>query len=284
MSGEARRTSAAIFLEDDHIMPYADLPGVRLWYSDSGGDGPAVILLHAASGTSEGWVHQTPALEQAGYRCIAYDRGGWGRSILGDGEGGAASGPEELHALTVLLGLERFHLTGTAAGARPALEYALARPERVRSLVLADCGAGASDEPEYLAMVRNFRSPEIDALPVEQRELSSGYRGSDPEGVARWLEIAGRSRPHAARQPGQRVGATVTYALLETLTVPTLMLCGGADLVTPPALMRLSAAHIPGCRFQTVPEAGHGAFWEQPDVWNRIVLDFIGENNAAPTE
>ena len=259
-------------------MPYADLPGVQLWYTDSGGSGTPVILLHAVSGNTESWVYQTPVFTKAGYRCIAYDRKGWGRSRPQPGGEQAGSAAEDLHNLANHLGLERFHLVGTAAGAAPALDYVLSHPERVRSLVLADCGAGGSEEPEYLEMRRNYRPPEINALPVELRELSAGYRATDPAGARRWLDIEHSSRHEERGAPGQRARNPMSFATLKTLRVPTLMLCGDADLVTPPALMRLSAAHIPDCRFETVPEAGHAAFWEQPDIWNRIVIEFIGRH------
>jgi pimeloyl-ACP methyl ester carboxylesterase len=68
----------------------------------------------------------------------------------------------------------------------------------------------------------------------------------------------------------------MTFARLETIRVPVMVLVGEADLLSPPALMRVLAAHIPNCQFATVPEAGHGAHWEQPEIWNRLVLDFIG--------
>jgi len=70
----------------------------------------------------------------------------------------------------------------------------------------------------------------------------------------------------------------MTFAQLETLQIPVLVLVGEADLVTPPALMRLLAAHIPHCQFATVPEAGHAAFWEQPEIWNRLVLEFMRQH------
>ena len=261
-------------------MPYADLPGVDLWYTDTGGSGVSVILMHAASGNTESWVYQTPVFAEAGYRCIAYDRNGWGRSKPKQGGGEAVSAIEDLHNLLNHLGLERPHLVGTAAGARPALEYVLAHPERIGSLVLADCGAGASAEPEYLEMRRNSMPSEVAALPVEVRELSAGYRATDPKGTVRWLEIEHSNQERAGT--GARSPNPVTFAMLEALRVPTLMLCGGADLMMPPALMRLSAAHIPDCRFELVPEAGHAAFWEQPDTWNRMVLEFVGRH-AAPS-
>jgi pimeloyl-ACP methyl ester carboxylesterase len=59
------------------------------------------------------------------------------------------------------------------------------------------------------------------------------------------------------------------------MAVPVLVVMGDADLLSPPALMRLLAAAIPGCQTVAVPEAGHAAFWEQPEVWNRLVLDFL---------
>ena len=55
-------------------MPYLFLPGVDLWYEDTGGSGTPVVLLHAASGTTECWVNQLPTFTAAGYRCISYDR------------------------------------------------------------------------------------------------------------------------------------------------------------------------------------------------------------------
>src|ERR671939_458104 len=64
----------------DTPMPIIDLPGVHLWYVDTGGHGVPVLFMHAASGTSESWAPQLPTFTAAGYRCITYDRRGWGRS------------------------------------------------------------------------------------------------------------------------------------------------------------------------------------------------------------
>ena len=62
------------------------------------------------------------------------------------------------------------------------------------------------------------------------------------------------------------------------MRVPTLALAGGADLLAPPALMRLLAEHIPGAEFATLPDAGHAGFWERPDAWNALALEFIGRH------
>jgi pimeloyl-ACP methyl ester carboxylesterase len=256
-------------------MPYIDLPGVHLWYVDGGGHGVPVVFMHAASGTSESWAPQLPAFTTAGYRCLTYDRRGWGRSRpdpTGEQPGYVS---DDLHRLVDHLGLDRFHIAGTAAGGIGALDYALTHPERVRSLVVADSIGGVQD-PEYLEVQHRLRPPEIQALPWELRELSAGYRGTTPEGTRRWIEIERASRLEGAQGLAQQPRLPMTLARLETLRVPTLVLAGEADLVSPPALMRMLAAHIPDCRFATVPEAGHAAHWEQPEVWNRLVLEFIG--------
>jgi pimeloyl-ACP methyl ester carboxylesterase len=113
-------------------------------------------------------------------------------------------------------------------------------------------------------------------LPVELRELSASYRGANPEGTSRWIEIERSSRQEGSHSGGQRRRKELSFAVLETLKVPVLLLVGDADQATPPSQMRMFAKHLPGSMFATVPEAGHAAFWEQPEIWNQIVLGFIG--------
>jgi pimeloyl-ACP methyl ester carboxylesterase len=164
----------------------------------------------------------------------------------------------------------------TAAGGITGIDYALSHPERVRSLVAANTIGGVQDA-EYLAVQTRLRPPEIQNLPVELRELGPSYRGTDPEGAARWLEIDLASRPDGAI-PAQPLREAITYARLATMRVPVLVLSGNADLLSPPALMRLLAAHIPTSSFASLADAGHAGFWERPQVWNGLVLEFIGEH------
>ena len=167
-------------------------------------------------------------------------------------------------------------MVATAAGGITALDYALSHPERVLSLVGANTIGGIQDE-EYLEVQRRLRPTEIQNLPVELRELGPSYRGTNPEGARRWLEIELASRPEGplAAQP---LREPITYRRLQTMSVPTLVLSGEADLLSPPALMRMIAQHIPTSQFVSLPEAGHAGFWERPEVWNGIVLEFIGRH------
>jgi pimeloyl-ACP methyl ester carboxylesterase len=244
-------------------MRTAELPGVSLQYEESGGEGsgegPPVVFLHAGSGSSRMWEHQIPAFTAAAYRFITYDRRDEGIAI------------DDLEALVEHLCLERFHLVGTAAGGVVAVDYALSFPQRLRSLVIANSIVGVQDE-EYLEMSRRLRpAPEFNALPVEVRELGPSYRAAHPEGTQRWKELV----QHVKAQPTRN---RITFAALETITIPTLLLTGDADLYTPPSVLRLFAARFPNCESVVVPECGHSAFWEQPDIFNRAVLDFISKH------
>ena len=254
---------------------YAPLPGVRVFYQDSGGSGVPVVFLHAATGSSRVWEYQIPAFTAAGYRFIAYDRRGWGRSVVDPAgpQPGTAAG--DLLGLMDHLGIDRFHLVGTAAGGFVALDFALSYPQRLRSLVVA-ASIGGIQDPEYLELGRILRpSPQFDALPPELREVGPSYRAANPEGTRRWVELERISRPEGPRAPAQPLQNRITFALLETIKTPALLLSGGADLYAPPAVMRLSAARLRNSEFVVVPDAGHSTYWEQPEQFNRAVLEFI---------
>ena len=257
-------------------MPHLSLPGVDLWYEDTGGPGVPVVFLHAATGTCESWVCQLPSFTTAGYRCITYERRTWGRSRPTTPEEQPGYASDDLHGLVQALGLGPCHLVATAAGGIVALDYALDHPEQVRSLVAANTIGGVQD-PEYLEVQSRLRPEEIQQLPAELRELGPSYRGLDPVGAARWLEIEQGSRPYGTAPP-QTPRIPITYARLSEMRVPTLVLAGEADLLSPPALMRMLAARIPTSRYASLPEVGHAGFWERPHAWNGLVLEFLSQH------
>ena len=242
----------------------------RLACEDSGGAGPCVVLLHAGTGSIRAWRHQVPAFAGAGLRVIAYDRCGHGRSE-GAGSGIAA---QDLLALVDALALTKVFLVGTAAGAIVALDFALSHPARVTKLVLANTHAGVQDE-EYVALQKRLRpAPQFDALPPEVKELGPSYRAANAEGVKQWIALE-----HEARQKGTvtlpKTTNRITLESLGKISMPTLLLTGDADLYMPPSVLRLLASKIPAATTQVVPECGHSAFWEQPEIFNRTVLTFL---------
>ena len=255
---------------------YLELPGIRLFYVDSGGNGVPVILLHSATGTSRVWEHQMPELTAAGYRVIAYDRRGFGRTVVLE-SAAAAAAADDLEALRAHLGLARFHLVGTAAGGMVAVDYAQSFPHRLLRLVVANSIVGVQDE-EYLALGRRLRPPEFAKLPADLREIGPSYRAANPEGTERWLALERESRAPGPAPPAQPFKNRTTFASLATIQVPTLLITGGADLYTPPPVLRLFAERIPGSETLILPEVGHAAYWEAPSEFNRAVLEFLGRS------
>ena len=259
---------------------FADLPGVRLAYRDSGGSGVPVVFLHAATGSSRVWEHQEAAFTAAGYRVIAYDRRGFGRTVVNSPAAATTTAADDLQSLVEHLHIDRFHLVSTAAGAFVGIDYALSFPKQLRSIVLANTIGGVQDE-EFLELGRRIRPPSFTSMPPDFRELGPSYRAGNPEGTTRWLELERSSRAGGAGDhantpaPTQPMRNRITLASLETIAVPTLLLTGDADLYAPPAVMRLFAARIKNAESVVVPEAGHSAYWEQPDTFNRVVLAFI---------
>jgi pimeloyl-ACP methyl ester carboxylesterase len=255
---------------------YATVPGARIFYRDTGGSGVPAILLHAATGSSRVWEYQIAAFTAAGYRVIAFDRRGWGRTEINAGES-QGTAADDLLALLDQLGLDRVHVIGTAAGGFVALDFALSYPKRVRSLVVANSIGGVQDA-DFLELGRRIRPPQFDALPPEFRELGPSYRAGNAAGTQRWVDFEKMSRapgPPAAPQPLRN---RITFALLETIQAPTLLLTGDADLYAPPPVLRLFAARIKGAEVSIVPEAGHSTYWEQPELFNRAVLNFLGKH------
>jgi pimeloyl-ACP methyl ester carboxylesterase len=252
---------------------YADLPGVKLWFTDTGGDGIPIVLLHANTGTSESWEAQAAAFAAQGYRVIAFDRRGWGKSVAD-----AATGPQpgsvaaDLDALADHLRLGKFHLVGVAGGGYVAIDYAGWRPERLRSVVIA-ASTGQFSEGEMLDIAARIEIPELRKQGAVYREVGPSYRRADPDGTRRWIEIEAH-----ARQPGvpsQPLRTPNTFAKLATITVPVLVMAADADLLAPPAVMRAWASHLKSYEWAAVPDSGHAIAWEHPDVFNESVLAFV---------
>ena len=245
----------------------------RLWYWDTGGAGQPVIFLHSGSQSGAGWGYQQPAFAAAGFRAIGYSRRGCFRS-----EGGSPQDPgvgcEDLHRLIVHLGLGRVHLVAVALGAFYALDFALAYPDKLRSLAIASSFLGIDEsERDYAQANARLRPKEFGALPVEVRELHPSYRAGNPAGVEAWLTLARQARTGERIDPLRPL--PMTWARVESIRHPVLLMTGDGDLYTPPALLRMQSAHIPQAETVVVPEAAHAPHWEQPEFFNRTVLTFL---------
>jgi pimeloyl-ACP methyl ester carboxylesterase len=269
------------------------LPSGTVEYLDTGGKGVPVLFLHPVN--IRLWQYQIPAFAKAGYRVIAIDSRNHppGDQIEGLGN----QGQMRLDELIKQLNLPRFHIIGTDTNGGLALQYAMAHPDRVRSVVLGGTFAALRDpgpvppHTDLAALESSLRPAPFNELPLSARYLSPSYRAANPEGAKRWLELedqgnAGYPQPKLppGGSPNFSGGANgaplpnqLTVETLEAWTLPTMMITGDADNYTPPAMMRIFVSHLKhgNGAGAVIPESAHATYWENPEAYNRAVLNFI---------
>lgn len=244
--------------------------GVSLWYWDTGGSGPPLVLLHASAGSGECWSFQQPAFARAGYRVVGYSRRGHFNSDRGP-EDSRIAASTDLKRLIDALSIDRFHMIGTAAGGMVAADFAISFSDRLKSFIISSSIVGVADD-DYQARLKRLLPPEFEKLPHDFRELGPSFRASCPDGVQFWKEMLKRSGM-GAREP--RFANRVTWDALARFEFPVLVVTGDADLYTPPANARLIADAISGARLVIIPDAGHSPWWEEPERYNHEILSFL---------
>lgn len=252
---------------------------VELWF-DQRGDGPDVLLIAGLSDPAEAWEAQLTGLADR-YRLTAFDNRGAGRSPMVPEGFTVADTADDAAALLRGLGMGPVHVAGFSGGSATAQELALRHPGVVRSLVLQSTwgrsdayfrsavGAWhrlAAGAPSERAMLEDFflwiytvRAHEDGTVAQIVEDALSFPHGQAPEGFHRQL------RTWAAHDALDR---------LHGITVPTLVLAGGEDLITRPSMGQAVAERIPGAEFRVLPGEAHQPFQERPDEWNAIVHEF----------
>jgi pimeloyl-ACP methyl ester carboxylesterase len=248
--------------------------GANLWYWDTEGSGEAIVLLHPATGSAAIWGYQQPVLAKAGYRVIGYSRRGHYRSGAGNPER-PGTGTHDLRELLDHLGIARAHLVGSAAGGFVPPDFALSFPDRVRTMTLACTLAGVQDA-EFVRATQRILPPGFYDMPPDFRELSASYRAAYPQGVARWLELE-RIASSGVRVRQESINS-LQWSDFVRIRVPTLLMTGDADLYMPPARMSELARHIRDSEYAVIADAGHSAYWEQPEAFNRTLLAFLAKH------
>jgi 3-oxoadipate enol-lactonase len=245
-------------------MPTAPVNGIELYY-EVHGCGPALVFARGAGGNHLSWWQQVPVLSQY-FRCITFDHRGFGLSQDLPHGPGADAFVEDLRCLLDHLEIERTGLVAQSMGGWTCLGFASEYPDRVTALVLCDTTAGI-DHP----LVRR----EIRA--VLQRAYSREFPERDAARCFLYREISGLN----LNTPPDLLPKLMTMrhrveALIQR-RVPTLLLVGEDDVLTPPQTMELMAARLPHSRLVKVPNAGHSVYFERPEEFNQLVLDFLRE-------
>ena len=280
-------------------MPHAAArDGTRLYYEEAG-HGTPIIFIHEFAGDYRSWEPQLRFLSRY-FRCIAYNARGFPPSDVP--EDGSRYSQEHARddAIAVLdhLKVERAHVVGLSMGGFAALHVGLAYPQRARSLVVAGCGYGA--EPDKREKFRAECEAAAASFEANWAEAATKYavgptrvqfQNKDPRG---WAEFAQQLAEHSPKgqaltMRGVQMRRPSLYELTEEmhkLRVPTLIVTGDEDdpCLEPGLLMK---RHIPTAGLVVLPWAGHTINIEEPEPFNRALLDFflrVDEGRAGPRD
>lgn len=240
---------------------------------------PVVTLSHPLGAALEIWDDHVPALSRR-YRVLRYDTRGHGGSEVPPGPYTLEQMAGDVVALHDSLGIGRSHVVGMSMGGLVAMALALARPERVQSLVLCDTTAcygpglrgmweerirvaetqGMTEDLVESTMAIWFSPAFLDAGKARVDRVRAMLRNTDPRGYAAAIRAIGFV------DLTDRIGA---------IRCPALVVVGEDDPGTTPAMARVIAERIPGARLHVLPGGRHAAIVERAEEFNRLLIEFL---------
>jgi len=256
-------------------MPHADIDGQRIYFEDSGGDGPAVILAHGFLMDQEMFAPQVSALSGT-YRVITWDERGFGQTEF-DGEPFSYwDSARDCLGLLDHLGIARAVVGGMSQGGFVSLRVALTAPERVRGLILLDTQAGPED-PDTLAGYDQMRDTWLEVGPVDElAEVVANIIIADPALNADWI-AKWQARP---KELFEQPYATLTTRdditdRLGEITCPAIVIHGTEDTAITMDRAEALAAGLVGAGRVVKVGGAHAANLTNPGPVNAALLDFL---------
>ena len=268
---------------------FIEVEGGRLYYEVEGSGHP-LLMIHGGLGSLRMWDGQVPAFAER-YRVIRYDTRGFGRTETEDVE---FSNLEDARAVLDHFGVPSAYVLGTSRGGIIGLDFLLAYPDRVDAFVSAASGVGGY-EPElpddvprepWEEMERRWEAKEWEALAEletqtwvdgwgqPQTRVDPNLRGT----VKGWiLENYRAEKAEGKPQPASPPAAE----RLDEVKVPVLVLVGDVDEAGAVAGGRHLAASVEGAELVEFPGIAHMIHLEEPERFNRLVLEFLDAADAT---
>jgi len=262
-------------------------------FSDSGG-GIAIIMLHGDPFDRSMWRDQIEFLSTLGYRAIAPDLRGFGENVAQTSVGEPAEANHRLKSVPLstmadmarevlelmdALKIDQAAICGLSMGGYVAFEFVQLFPARTRALALAGTRAPADNEPE-----RQARFQQVEQMLAKgmggiaeaslPKLLAPRTVAEKPEVVARLREMILLADPQGAAAAQHGMAARRDYSN-DSVNVPTLIIVGRDDPIRPVADAEFMHARIPGSRLEIIEDAAHMTNMEQPEIFNRALLDFL---------
>ena len=267
---------------------FAEMNGAKLYYEVTGAGHP-LVLLHEGIADSRMYDDQFNAFAQR-YRVVRFDIRGFGQSDLPPGDESVAL-YEDLYGLLAFLGIKKTYVLGMSMGGAIALDFTLAHPVMVDALILVAPGVSgydmASFEVEYQAIGEEIEEAVKRGDYERASELETRIWVVGPERTPQQVDPSVRQRVYemnlhnfrnmgAAEFPPSQELDPPAIARLGEVAVPTCLIIGDKDVREMLSIIEKLEQGIPGARKVVMRDVAHALNMEQPEEFNRIVLDFLG--------
>ncbi len=239
-----------------------------------------IVFIHGFAFSAAMWDHQVAALSK-NYYCVTYDSRGLGRSEVGDGQYTIEMFVDDLFRVIDVFELDRPVVIGLSMGGYVALRAVEREAARFRGLVFCDTKSQADDDPGKLGRAQAIKTINQEGLQTYASFLVSLCFSEDtqekrPRLYRDALDQVGRQNPIGVKGCLLAMaGRTDTTAILSKIDLPTLVVVGQNDGLTPPASMRLMQQKIAVSELAVIEDAGHMSPLENPVAVNRALERFL---------
>ena len=260
---------------------------LTIYYLDPAPQNPIpVLLLHGLGADGSSWNYQLPPLCAAGFRPIAPDARGFGKSTYPSSAHQISTLAEDLVSLLDHLNCETVHLIGLSLGGITGLQLAMDYPDRVMRLVLINAAARLFPYDLKTSLYYAIRLLMVMTVGIDRQAHLVAGRLFPKQEEAPLREMLVRqinaANPRAYRRTMLALARFDVTPRLKSLRVPTLVLTGAQDTTILPHRQTEMAARIPQARQVRLPDAGHAVTVQRPDAVNKLILEFL-KNDSGPS-
>ncbi|HEV8430831.1 MAG TPA: alpha/beta fold hydrolase [Pyrinomonadaceae bacterium] len=265
-------------------MAQVQIDNIKMAYTDTGAGRP-VVLIHGYPFNRSLWNEQIAALSSS-CRVIAPDLRGFGESDSSDGVATMSRMAEDIALLLDHLGVARVTLGSLSMGGYVTFAFYKQFASRVRALILADTRAQADTEEAKQTRAQQAEKALAEGMAgiadmMLPKLLTPETVTKRPEIVKRVRDMMLKTKPEGAagalRGMAQREDQT---SLMSKITVPTMILVGAEDAITPVADSEKMHEGIAGSRLVVLENAGHVSNLERTEQFNEALLDFLKESSS----
>ena len=266
-------------------MPTFSANGVEIYYEVTG-QGYPLIWSHEFGGSYDSWEAQVKFFSRR-YQVITYAARGWPPSDVPEDPTAYTQDivVNDLYLLMRHLNISEAHIGGLSMGGSVALNFGIAHPEMAKSLIVASAGSGSTNRDTFLSPGQSMADRLLSEgmVPVANdygtTNIRVQLRRKDPMGFETFARLLSEhsATGSALTYQGFVMNRPTVFELedkLKSLRVPTLIMIGDEDepCIEPGIFMKRT---IPVSGLSCFPQSGHAINLEEPDLFNRTVLDFL---------